>query len=71
MDKGVGPWEAMEMSRRAIHDKWWQVFGAYMVMYLLLFLSMIPFGIGMIWTVPMFFMLTAVLYRVLFGQDAD
>lgn len=71
MDKGAGPWEAMEMSRRAIHDKWWQVFGAYLVMYLLYFLSMIPFGIGMIWTVPMFFMLTAVLYRVLFGQDAD
>jgi hypothetical protein len=71
MDRGVGPWEAMEMSRQAIHDKWWQVFGAYLVMYLLYFLSMIPFGIGMIWTVPMFFMLIAVLYRVLFGQDAD
>lgn len=68
MDKGVGPWEAMEMSRQAIHDKWWQVFGAYLVMSLLYFLSMIPFGIGMIWTVPMFFMLTAVLYQVLFGR---
>jgi len=71
MDRGAGPWKAMEMSRQAIHDKWWQVFAAYLLMYLLYILSMIPFGIGMIWTVPMFFMLTAVIYRVLFGQNAE
>ncbi len=71
MDRGVGPWKAMEMSRQAVHDKWWQVFAAYLLMYLLYILSMIPFGLGMIWTVPMFFILTAVLYRVLFGQDEE
>ena len=69
MDRGVGPWKAMEMSRQTIHGKWWQVFTAYLLMYLLYILSMIPFGLGMIWTVPMFFILTAVLYRVLFGLD--
>lgn len=71
MDKRVGPWEAMEMSRQAIHKKWWQVFGAYLIMYLIYVLSLIPFGIGMIWTVPMFFTLTAVIYRTLFEQEAD
>jgi len=71
MDKRVGPWQAMEMSRRAVHKKWWQVFGAYLIMYLIYVLSLIPFGIGMIWTVPMFFTLTAVIYRTLFEQEAD
>lgn len=71
MDKRVGPWEAMEMSRQAVHKKWWQVFGAYLIMYLIYVLSLIPFGIGMIWTVPMFFTLTAVIYRTLFEQEAD
>lgn len=71
MDKRVGPWEAMKMSRQAVHKKWWQVFGAYLIMYLIYILSLIPFGIGMIWTVPMFFTLTAVIYRTLFEQEAD
>ncbi len=71
MDRGAGPWEAMELSRQAVHKWWWQVFGAYLLMYLVYVLSMIPFGLGMIWTVPMFFTLTAVIYRVLLGKEAD
>ncbi len=71
VDRGVGPWEAMEMSRRAVHQKWWPIFGAYLLMYLVCFLSMVPFGIGLLWTVPMFFMLTGVTYRLLFGNVRD
>ena len=69
VDKGVGPWQAMEMSRRAVQRKWWRIFTAYLLMYLVSVLSMIPFGIGMIWTVPMFFTLTGVTYRLLFGRE--
>jgi uncharacterized membrane protein len=65
LDKGLGPWAAMEASRRAIHQKWWQVFGLYVVMYVIYFISCIPLGLGMIWTIPMFFSLTGVLYHVL------
>ncbi len=71
VDKGLGPWQAMEMSRRAVQQKWWRIFTAYLLMYLVYFLSMIPFGIGMIWTVPMFFTLTGVTYRLLFGREQD
>lgn len=63
LDKGYGPWEAMEASRRIIHRKWWQVFIIYLVMYLIYMLSSVPLGIGMIWTIPMFFTLTGVFYR--------
>ncbi|MBT8360735.1 MAG: hypothetical protein KJO32_07245 [Deltaproteobacteria bacterium] len=65
LDKGLGPWAAMEASRRVIHQKWWQVFGLYVVMYVIYFISCIPLGLGMIWTIPMFFALTGVLYHVL------
>ena len=70
LDKGMGPWEALEASRKAIHKKWWTVFGLYLVMLLLYVVSAIPLGLGLIWTIPMFFVLVGVLYVRLFASDA-
>ena len=70
LDKGLGPWEAMEASRKAIHKKWWTVLGLYLVMLLLYAVSAIPLGLGFIWTIPMFFVLIGVLYVRLFGDDS-
>ena len=69
LDKGLGPWEALETSRKAIHKKWWTVLGAYLVMMLLYLVSAIPLGLGLIWTIPMFFVLIGVLYVHLFGGE--
>lgn len=69
--KGMGPWEALEASRKAIHKKWWTVFGLYLMMVLLCMVSAIPLGLGLIWTVPMFFVLVGVLYVRLFGADGS
>jgi len=71
IDRRLGPWDAMELSRKTIHEKWWPIFGLYLLMYLIYFVSTIPLGIGMIWTVPMFFTLTGVLYRLLFDEEPD
>ncbi len=71
LDKGLGPWEAMEASRKAIHKKWWTVLGVYLVMMLLYAISAIPLGLGLIWTIPMFFVLIGVLYARLFGDGFD
>ena len=57
LDRGLGPWEAMEASRRAIHKVWWKVFGIFLIMGLIYLVSAIPLGFGLIWTVPMFFVL--------------
>lgn len=67
VDKGMGPWQAMEASRRAIHRHWFKVFGLYLAMGLICFLSMIPLGLGLIWTIPMFIMVGGILYREIFG----
>jgi hypothetical protein len=69
IDKGMSPWQAMEASRQAIHKCWFKVFGLYFVMALIYLVSVIPFGLGLIWTVPMFVMVSAILYRELFGVN--
>jgi predicted Zn finger-like uncharacterized protein len=71
VEKGYGPWQAMESSRRIIHRKWWQVFGLYLIMYLIYLVSCVPFGIGLVWTIPMLFTLTGVLYRTLVPESGS
>ncbi len=68
LEKGLGPWQALEASRKAIHKKWWSVFGLYLVMSLIYMVSAIPLGIGLIWTVPMFMVMVGVLYVRLFDS---
>ena len=70
VERDMSPWEAMEASRKAIHRKWFKVFGLYFVMGLIVSISAIPFGIGLIWTMPMAVMVTGILYRDIFGVSA-
>ena len=69
MDRGMSPWQAMEASRKAIHKVWWKVAGLFLLMGLICLVSIIPLGIGLIWTWPMFFILAGVVYRYLFGVE--
>ena len=71
LDRRLGPWEAMEKSRKAIHKVWWKVFGLFLVMGLITMVSAIPLGIGLIWTLPMNVVLCGVVYRYLFGVKAS
>lgn len=66
VDKGMPPWQAMEASRKAIHKHWFKVFGLYFVMMLIILVSLVPLGLGLIWTMPMVIMVGAILYRELF-----
>ncbi len=67
LEKGLKPWEALETSRKAIGNRWFKIFGIYCLMGLIYLLSIIPLGIGLIWTIPMFFVLQGILYRNVFG----
>jgi len=69
MEKGLGPWEALEASRKAIHHHWFQIFGLGFVMMLLVGFSAIPLGIGLIWTMPMGIITLGILYRTVFGTE--
>jgi uncharacterized membrane protein len=66
LDQGLGPWQAMELSRKAIGRKWFKVFAVYLITMVIYMISMIPLGIGLIWTLPLMIMVAAVLYRTIF-----
>jgi hypothetical protein len=68
-DKKMGPWSAFKTSVRAITHKWFHVFLLFIVLIGLLMISMIPCGVGLIWTWPLFVNTKGVLYRNIFGVD--
>ncbi len=69
VDQRLGIWEAMEISRKTVTRHWFKVFVLMMIiMPVLVAVSAIPFGIGLIWTIPMSFILTGVIYQALYGE---
>lgn len=68
-EKNMSPWQALEASRKAVTKKWFTVFGIYFVAPLLLVISMLPLGIGLIWSVPWIVVVFAVVYRSIFGVE--
>ncbi len=68
IDKGLSPWQAMETSRKVIHKIWWKMAGLFVVVGLILLVSLLALGIGLIWTWPMFIVLAGVVYRHLIGD---
>lgn len=69
VEKTFGPWQALETSRKAITHRWFKVFGLGLTMMLLVMLSAIPLGIGLIWTLPMAIITYGILYRNVFGVE--
>ncbi len=68
-DKKMGPWSAFRTSIRAITYKWFHVFSLFIILFGLMVISMIPCGIGLIWSWPLFINTKGVLYRNIFGVD--
>ncbi|MCK5918983.1 MAG: hypothetical protein KAG34_11175 [Cocleimonas sp.] len=66
-DKKLSAWQAMEASRKAITKRWFKIFGLYLVMGIIIMVSAIPLGLGLIWTYPMMVSLMGILYREIFG----
>lgn len=67
VERKLSPWQAMEASRKAISQHWFKVFGLFVVLALILMVSMIPLGIGLIWSLPLTIVSLGVLYRTIFG----
>ncbi len=71
VEKDMGIWEAMETSRKAITKRWFTMFLYCIVMSIIVFISMIPLGIGLIWTLPMAMIGYAIIYRNMFGINSE
>lgn len=72
IEKNMGPWEALETSRKAISKRWFAVFGLVFCLVFINLVGIIPLGIGLIWTLPMSVIAFGILYRNMFGcEDAQ
>jgi len=70
VEKNLSPWQALETSRKAVGKKWFKVFGLFFLLWIIVVLSMIPLGLGLIWTAPLGFIAVGTLYRNMFGVEA-
>lgn len=71
VEKGMSPWQAMETSRKAITHRWFSFLGLGIVMMVIMVISMIPLGIGLIWSMPLMIIAFGVLYRNMFGVESS
>lgn len=52
-------------------EHWVAVFLSCLAMFLILLFSAIPFGIGLIWTIPMYYALMGVIFRDIYGLQSN
>jgi len=67
VDKKLDIWGAMEVSRQAVTKHWFTIAGVNGTLVVLIALSALPFGIGLIWTIPFMMIAQGVMYRKIFG----
>ncbi len=71
VEKDLGPWEAMEASRKAITHHWFGFLGLFILVFLVIVVSILTLGIAFIWTLPFILLLKGVLYRTVFGYEGE
>lgn len=69
VEKNLGVWDAYLASFSAFNQHGLKISAALILMMLIYFLSALPFGIGLIWTIPMISIFMGVLYRHAFGVE--
>lgn len=71
VEKGMSPWQALETSRKAVSRRWFRIFGFFIVVSIIMAISIIPLGIGLIWSLPLFIIAYGIIYRNMFGVEAS
>lgn len=66
-NRQLSVWQALEVSRKAVTKHWFKIFGIHLLLGLIIVISAIPLGIGLIWSVPFTYMVFGILYRNIFG----
>ena len=63
LDQEVNPWQAIKMSFAATNENVWRLIGIYIIQLIIVIISMIPLGIGLIWTIPFILILYGTIYQ--------
>jgi uncharacterized membrane protein len=67
IDKGLGPWTAMEVSRRVVTRQWFRVFFTLLLGGILAMLGLIGLIVGIFFTIPLMFGAVLCAYEDLFN----
>jgi len=70
VEKKMGPWQALETSRKAVTRVWFRFFGFLWLITLINMLGVFTLGIAWIWTVPWSVLAMAMVYEKIFGVEA-
>jgi hypothetical protein len=70
-DKRLGPWQAMEASRKAVTRRWFTFFILWLIGAAAILLSMVLVGIPLIWVLPVFIIAIGIVYRNVFGVEEE
>ena len=70
IDQGLGPWTAMEVSRRVVTRQWFRVFFVMLLGVILAMLGLIGLFIGVFFTIPLMFGAVLYAYEDLFNPPA-
>lgn len=68
IDRKLGFWDAMEVSRKVVTRHWWSMLLFVMVCWLVNFCGALAFGVGIFFSWPLTMLASAFLYEDLFGN---
>jgi uncharacterized membrane protein len=71
VDRQMGFWDAMSLSRAQVRKQWWGVFVCLLVFGLVSMAGLLACGIGLLFTGPMAFAAIVYLYEDIFGGPAQ
>lgn len=71
MDKKIGVFKSFKLSWRGFKQHGIKIIITFFIMSLIIFVSAIPLGIGLIWTIPLAIILFGVIYRTIFGVSVN
>lgn len=67
LDKGVDPLSAIKLSYQATHGFSWQILWLIILQILIILISILPLGIGLIWSLPFTYLVLPTIYNRLIG----
>jgi hypothetical protein len=63
LDKAIQPFDAIKMSFKATRHNFWNCLGILILLLLIFIISLLPLGIGLIWTLPMAAICRGLIYK--------
>jgi hypothetical protein len=70
VDRRLGLWKAMELSRQTVQRRWLQILGFLCLAGLIAMAGVIVLGVGLLVTVPLFYCIITAAYADLFGLQS-